>query len=145
MKTTCARCGDCCDPVEFSRADHESIVRDASTYAPGSDLRASADFIATHWTPIDDDHCACDQFDSRSRLCSAHENRPPVCRDFPGTADPPPSLLPGHGCSAPTSLICHPLSDQQVRALSSRLSRCYPAKSGYTFENETLPQEAGRD
>ncbi len=52
-------------------------------YATDGRWRKNAEFITAHWTPLDDDHCACDMFDRAHRLCMAQDTKPPVCRDFP--------------------------------------------------------------
>ena len=94
----CSRCGDCCDPVWYP-------------FAPG-DLRQSAHvagrgegghaanlvFAAAHWHPTgatrDGLHAyACDRFDAASRLCTAHEDRPPICRGYPWYDGPPTSAV----------------------------------------------------
>jgi Fe-S-cluster containining protein len=55
-------------------------------------------FIAGRWHPIgawrDDDGVAqldlrCDAFDPATRLCTAHEDRPPVCRGYPWYGEDP--------------------------------------------------------
>lgn len=95
--TECARCGDCCDPV--------TVPFHVETYAPRrlreSDLsaenRANCEFMLEHWTTtatlVREDEAEgevavayevrCDAFDPVRRLCGAHADRPPVCRDFP--------------------------------------------------------------
>lgn len=48
-------------------------------------------FALEHWTslgPCDwsegkGENAACDRFDTETRLCTAHDDRPPVCRDYP--------------------------------------------------------------
>lgn len=50
---------------------------------PDGSMRADADFITAHWHPAGDDRWSCDAFDPQTRLCTAHENRPPVCRQYP--------------------------------------------------------------
>ncbi len=53
-------------------------------------LRANARFIVDHWhsngQPDSDRRhrlYSCDRFDPQTRLCTAHEDRPPICRGFP--------------------------------------------------------------
>jgi Fe-S-cluster containining protein len=54
-------------------------------------------FITQHWHPLsawtDEDgtwlQMRCDMFDPDSRLCTAREARPPVCRGFPWYGDGP--------------------------------------------------------
>ena len=57
--------------------------RQIAKYIPGSGYRADADFIATHWHPLSDDEYRCDAFDPATRLCTARDDRPPVCRNYP--------------------------------------------------------------
>lgn len=55
-----------------------------SHYDPAGKYRANADFIASHWKlNPGGERWSCDAFDQVTRLCTAHEERPPVCRDFP--------------------------------------------------------------
>jgi hypothetical protein len=59
--------------------------RDAAIdrYDPSGRFREDADFIAAHWTPDGDTGCKCDAFDPATAMCTAHDSRPPVCRDYP--------------------------------------------------------------
>ncbi len=85
--TRCSCCGDCCDPVWYplSPADIRQGAVTAAGSASGADLR----FAAAHWTSTGatDDVAgyayACDRFDPVTRLCTAHDERPPVCRGYP--------------------------------------------------------------
>jgi Fe-S-cluster containining protein len=86
----CARCGGCCDPV-FLRPEAARVV-------DGQDVTedtATVEFAAKHWQKRDerytDDWAAydCDMFDRESRLCTAGNDRPPVCRYFPWYHDGP--------------------------------------------------------
>ena len=52
-------------------------------YDPAGKQRENADFIAAHWKPLDDRNCACDAYDPETFSCTAHDTRPPVCRDYP--------------------------------------------------------------
>ena len=60
--------------------DREMATR---RFRPGSSYRANAEFISAHWHPLGDHEYRCDRFDASHRLCAAHEERPPVCRDYP--------------------------------------------------------------
>lgn len=120
MPATCAGCGDCCDPVVVEA----SVLDDARAFATGAADLADGDasqravlagnlaFIAAHWQlagPVEDDGWApvrCDAFDPASRLCTARENRPPVCRDYPWYGREP---SPDH--STVFSLRCSYLAD----------------------------------
>ena len=76
-------CGDCCDPVwyPFGPAD----IRQSAATTRAADLV----FAAAHWHATgerDDDgrHAyRCDRFDRETRLCTAHDERPPICRGYP--------------------------------------------------------------
>lgn len=54
-----------------------------SRFDPAGTWRADADFVATHWKAVSDQDCECDMFDRESRMCTAHDRRPPVCRGYP--------------------------------------------------------------
>jgi Fe-S-cluster containining protein len=82
MATECIPgCGRCCDPVITSFDPREKKEG------------PSAEFIQAHWKVIDilDEatsgtpfwRSACDQFDRETRLCTAHEERPPICSGYP--------------------------------------------------------------
>lgn len=81
--TDCGRCGDCCEniPCSFDLAT-VYVARDKH-------MQQDLDFIREHWHPMYEveDHTkqrfSCDAFDTDTRLCTAHEDRPPVCRDYP--------------------------------------------------------------
>jgi Fe-S-cluster containining protein len=85
--TECSRCGDCCDPVWYPLGPAD--LRQGAVTALAEPHRANLRFAATHWLPTgetDDDgrHAyRCTAFDPGSRLCTAHDSRPPVCRGYP--------------------------------------------------------------
>jgi Fe-S-cluster containining protein len=102
MTAGCARCGACCSPVPFTREQHDDVSKWSTAalagdfiaahwtpdgavgkYDPASRWRQDADFIAAHWTPDGDGGCKCDAFDPATAMCTAHDSRPPVCRDYP--------------------------------------------------------------
>ena len=60
--------------------DREVAIR---RFTPGSRMREDANFLAAHWKPVSDTTCACDMYDPESRLCTAQDSKPPVCRDYP--------------------------------------------------------------
>lgn len=72
-------CGRCCDPVVTSF--------DPATKTDGP----STAFVREHWHVIrskDTDagprwESRCDRFDPKTRLCTAHDERPPICSGFP--------------------------------------------------------------
>ncbi len=90
--TDCARCGDCCDPVILPLTKKQ--VRERNT--------PSGPFILANWRrisraealkrrpppdgldyPTGQRFYECAAFDPATRLCTAHDDRPPVCRRFP--------------------------------------------------------------
>lgn len=82
MTASCARCGDCCDPVVLT-------IGMARALDAGHGDEASTEFARAHWRLRQEQpdptsrHYTCDRFDPDSRLCTAHEDRPPVCSGFP--------------------------------------------------------------
>jgi Fe-S-cluster containining protein len=106
--TPCTGCGSCCDPVEFDmRAwKRRPLTRkrlasgdpaDDTTWqawldagwTPEHDRRVyiddwyDAQFINLHWHPLGDGDALCDMFDAERRICTAYEQRPRICRDYP--------------------------------------------------------------
>jgi Fe-S-cluster containining protein len=78
----CSACGDCCDPIWYPLGAAD--IRQSADTAHSADLS----FAAAHWRPTgerrDGMHAyQCDRFDTDSRLCTAHEERPPICRAYP--------------------------------------------------------------
>lgn len=90
--TDCARCGDCCETIWLSRADRE-VIEDAIVHPefdPTDRERfANSGFLVEHWAEVERipstgaTRYVCSAFDPVTRMCTAHEDRPPVCRDFP--------------------------------------------------------------
>ena len=87
--TECAPgCGRCCDPVVLD--------------FPVADMTGpSAPFAREHWTQIGVGfgpdgqtlyRVRCDAFDPRTRLCAAHDQRPPICAGYPYYGDGPSGL-----------------------------------------------------
>lgn len=68
--------------LEIGHTDDDR-ERQIAKYIPGSDYRADADFITAHWHPLGDSEYRCDAFDPVTRLCTARDGRPPVCRNYP--------------------------------------------------------------
>ncbi len=86
--TDCARCGDCCTVIAVNVDLGTAPVDD---YTSDGD-RASDAFMRQHWHRLDgydNPRYSCDQFDTETRLCTAHDERPPVCRGFPWYGRPP--------------------------------------------------------
>lgn len=90
--TDCARCGGCCDPVTMRLTKKQIRERTADPSGP---------FILANWRRISRAEAnrrsptlgtvpgdgyrfyECAKFDPDTRLCTAHEDRPPVCQGFP--------------------------------------------------------------
>jgi Fe-S-cluster containining protein len=86
----CSACGDCCDPIWYPLGPAD--IRQSASTTGSADLT----FAALHWSATgerrDELHAyQCDQFDTATRLCTAHEERPPICRAYPISLN----LLPG--------------------------------------------------
>lgn len=99
-------CGKCCDPVTFNITAWYRMIyehgdgeraRYAESVAAGQMEQGNADyqlrnvdFINKHWTPQRDQDLwsnlvllQCDKFDHETRTCTAYEDRPPICSDYP--------------------------------------------------------------
>lgn len=98
MAAECNRCGDCCDPVHLSLDAWLSILGFVA-YERENDLTKpnvyDAVFVAEHWHAVEITdrggvRLRCDAFDPETRLCTARDERPPICRNFPwyGSDDP---------------------------------------------------------
>ncbi|HVY11172.1 MAG TPA: YkgJ family cysteine cluster protein [Mycobacteriales bacterium] len=82
MPGTCSACGDCCDPVWYPLGPAD--IRQSAATTGAADLV----FAAAHWRASgerrDGMHAyRCDRFDPATRLCTAHDERPPICRAYP--------------------------------------------------------------
>lgn len=95
--TSCTACGACCDPVWYPLGAAD--IRQSAATTGAADLA----FAAVHWQPTgavtaDGMHAyRCDRFDADSRLCTAHDDRPPICRAYPivGNVLPEPCAYRG--------------------------------------------------
>ena len=90
--TECSRCGDCCDPVWYPYGPAD--LRQLNERVDSPDVR----FAVAHWRATgeqrDDGHAyTCDFFDATTRLCTAHDERPPICRGYPWYDEPPARRL----------------------------------------------------
>ena len=98
MAATCSACGDCCDPVWFSLGPAD--LRQGAVTARTEPHASNLAFAARHWQAtgaVDRDgrHAyTCAAFDPQTRLCTAHEDRPPVCRGYPWYDRPPTRAEP---------------------------------------------------
>lgn len=89
--TECNRCGDCCEDI-WTNWTRESLNYKVAKYPPALSqdytlgaTALNARFINQHWHNVDGDphRWTCDAFDPVARLCTAQENKPPVCSGFP--------------------------------------------------------------
>lgn len=80
MTAGCAACGHCCDPVHLDPTVAFDLVL-------GDPDNPSVAWFRDHFESvgISGSHLLfkCDAFDPNTRLCTAHERRPPICRGFP--------------------------------------------------------------
>jgi Fe-S-cluster containining protein len=91
--TACAGCGDCCESIVLSISPWEI---DALAEETGGE---DPIFIRAHWTPTGETRDAagnpgyeyvCRRLDPETRRCTAHDDRPHVCRGYPWYDDPSP-------------------------------------------------------
>jgi Fe-S-cluster containining protein len=79
----CSACGSCCDPVWYPLGPAD--IRQSALTTGATDLV----FAAAHWHPTGDRSegglyaYQCDRFDPETRLCTAHDDRPPICHAYP--------------------------------------------------------------
>lgn len=87
-------CGDCCEDIYLTtskRRLRELLTEDTAT----EDNRANARFVLAHWHggvragKGATHHWACDAFDAETRLCTAHDDRPPICSGYPWYGNEP--------------------------------------------------------
>lgn len=109
-------CGACCDPVvsPFTL----DMLRRIPPWELDEDGRADRAFMLEHLTPLPrregiararyltqggvtfgmiagelvevwSQFYSCDRFDPETRRCTAYDERPPMCRDYPWYGDPP--------------------------------------------------------
>lgn len=95
--TECARCGRCCDPVILLFDPQERAAEVFADPESSDDNLLNAAWMQDHWAVVhsyeDDDgdvvrRVRCDAYDPETRLCGAHDQRPPVCSDFPWYGKP---------------------------------------------------------
>lgn len=99
MAGECNGCGDCCAAVTLSKANAEAVLDRIDGDGP------NMSFIREHWTITREMadggwELACDRFDPDARRCTAYDERPPICRDYPWYGREPGShtaLLPRCG------------------------------------------------
>jgi Fe-S-cluster containining protein len=86
--TECNRCGACCEDISLGTGCDETVLgRLAADWEAWGDEAPDAKFILTYWdAEVYDEgevRFTCQRFDPMTRLCTAHDERPPVCREFP--------------------------------------------------------------
>lgn len=102
--TECNQCGDCCEVIPFYMTKEELL----QTRYRDWQNQYNVAFIYEHWHTIRKDHprykelfgldeakyylMTCDMWDKETRLCTAHENRPAVCSDYPWYNNDPGQL-----------------------------------------------------
>jgi Fe-S-cluster containining protein len=124
MTAGCARCGECCtriwlteDPRPWSTSALEGVPdpgtedgwaywleygwkreRDEalSRYNPDGNLRRNADFVAAYFAETCDGYWTCDAYDPEHGECTAHDDRPPLCRRYPWYGEEPSADRAGH-------------------------------------------------
>ncbi len=87
--TDCVKCGACCEnillwfdpeniPDKFKNSENPKTIKDV-------------EFISQHWHLIQGTQYVanCDMYDSESKLCTAHDDRPPVCEGYPWYGERP--------------------------------------------------------
>jgi Fe-S-cluster containining protein len=94
--TECNRCGDCCEHLRLNftkRALRRFLAAPHRSDPALDDHAATARFIVEHWHRVAGGGAAtifaCDRFDPTTRLCTAHDDRPPICRGYPFYGAPP--------------------------------------------------------
>lgn len=91
MSLGCACCGDCCDPVTFNADMAATVAWWLDHWASGGTEEhpdPTMRFIYENMHLIDtadtgEAHYACTKFDPTTRLCTAHDDAPPMCQNFP--------------------------------------------------------------
>lgn len=69
--------------LEHSKYTDDTRDEAIRRYNPDARMRADADFVAAHWTENCDGYWTCDAYDPEHGVCTAHDDRPPLCRDYP--------------------------------------------------------------
>lgn len=122
-QSECSKCGDCCEVVTFDigawkrknpqwrrlllcvdpRVDWEPWKAQGYADSAKADTIRNwldANFILKNWFPIGDGEAICAAWDPETRLCTAHDDRPPVCRSYPWySTGPRPDAIESARCS----------------------------------------------
>lgn len=87
--TECAKCGVCCEDI-YTSWNLDLIKERAEKEGEDSPNAANYRFVKDNWVSHyedkpEDGHekWTCLKFDSVARLCTAHDDRPPVCSGYP--------------------------------------------------------------
>jgi Fe-S-cluster containining protein len=80
----------------LENSEYRDRDRAAGIYDPDGEYRANADFIAAHFAETCDGHWTCDAYDPEHGTCTAHEDRPPLCRDYPWYGEQPSADRAAH-------------------------------------------------
>jgi Fe-S-cluster containining protein len=101
MTTGCAQCGQCCQEIILQAPLGDVLIEWQEYVAACADTGHTPDmsqlgsglnfpFMIAHWHLREDASLkgtqlgfSCDMYDPLHRVCTIHENRPPVCRGFP--------------------------------------------------------------
>lgn len=82
----CARCGNCCEKMWFTGTKGK-LAQQLKDSAVSDAAKKDAAFILKHWHRVAgggfNTYFSCDQFNAETRLCEAHDTRPPICSDYP--------------------------------------------------------------
>jgi Fe-S-cluster containining protein len=96
--TDCNRCGDCCEHLRLNvtKSRMRTFLAERHRWSDTPEAiehEANARFILEHWHRSGGGGRAtvydCDAFDRTSRLCTAHQDRPPICAGYPWYGDEP--------------------------------------------------------
>lgn len=89
--TDCSMCGDCCEDIALS-VDHGTIVARIAQGKSAGKWSKDAQFILTNMRPTGrvvrqgkrvKQVLECAKFDKETRLCTAHDDRPELCKQYP--------------------------------------------------------------
>lgn len=83
--TDCSKCGDCCENIWTKFSPEERNSPDRNFDEAG---KQTVEFVNKYWIhlgpdKVDGHRYSCTKFDTNTRLCTAHDERPPVCSGYP--------------------------------------------------------------
>lgn len=83
MGARCNQCGNCCERIPLNTT--KTALRKQKPETEKG--RANRSFVLAHWTWVGrwgkQQVYSCDAFDPVTRQCTAHDERPPICREYP--------------------------------------------------------------